>query len=700
MPQKMTASDLDKLFREAKEVDNAIFAEMRSNLLLIAGKHYQNKGSKYWERIRDNKELTEQQKLRLVKNHIKKISDGIKASILSHAPNTKVLPVNQTEVQDQKAAELNHSVLEFYKKQLGMRGLIRNFASDYVDIGEVCAKVFWDNDLGDIKGYAPVLDEQGNPLVSIDTGEPKTEVIMSGAPVVERVFGFNLLRDPEVQDMKQSTYLIVVKLVHQNIVKRLSKNPDIINSLDKTAKDEFLVFDSTKGSYSKEKEHVIIREHFYRPCKEYPKGYYYIAIENGILKEGELPDGIWPLIHRGYDQIATAARSFSPIKQMRPGQIEINRAQSTIATSQVVSGDKLVMKNGSKMTSAGQLHGTRGINVTGGGEPMIMKGASGEQYIPYLDREVNELYQLNNQFESDEFRDGKLDPYALLYFSMRNKNKFSAPGEVFEEFVVELTETLLRVIKHYIPEDVLIPIIGKNEMANISEFKNTTPNKYKIQVEAVSTDIDTMLGKQLAINHTLQYVGQNMDKKDIGRMLRAMPFMNQEEAYGDLTIDYDNVKNDILSLERGQIPQANIYDNHDYIIQRIVHRMKQADYKILPPEIQQAFEQYKMQHEEMAADRIQAIQRAQQGLIPTDGYMAKCDLYMTTPDGKTTRVVLPSKAIEWLIGQLDAQGNPLAQLDQLSNQTLNQISNNNGAATPGQNQVRGGNPATNGVING
>ena len=66
------------------------------------------------------------------------------------------------------------------------------------------------------------------------------------------------------------------------------------------------------------------------------------------------------------------------------------------------------------------------------------------------------------------------------------------------------------------------------------------------------------MGKVLGMNHTLQYVGQQLTREDIGRMMRAHPYMNMEESFDDFTIDYDNAKNDILALERGEVPLPNL----------------------------------------------------------------------------------------------------------------------------------------------
>ena len=64
------APKLDNLYMKANAVDDKMFSEMRSNVLLVSGDHYTKRGAKFWHRIRTSKELDEQTKLRLTKNHI------------------------------------------------------------------------------------------------------------------------------------------------------------------------------------------------------------------------------------------------------------------------------------------------------------------------------------------------------------------------------------------------------------------------------------------------------------------------------------------------------------------------------------------------------------------------------------------------------------------------------------------------------
>ena len=292
------------------------------------------------------------------------------------------------------------------------------------------------------------------------------------------------------------------------------------------------------------------------------------------------------------------------------------------------------------MANGGQVPGVRGISVTGGtGDITVLPGRTGEQYVPYMTGQITELYNVMGVTEGDIVgKDGKLDPYALLYHSIRNKKKFAKYTEAFEEFNREECEILLGLAKQYLEPDDLIPLIGRSEIVNISEFKNTEPNSYKITVESVDGDAETMLGKQLAMNHTLQYVGASLGKEDIGRIVRSMPYMNKEEAFDELTLNYDNSKNDILALERGEQPPVNKYDDHQYLIKMLVNRKKKPDFRFLNPEIQQNFGMKIQAHEQIDAQQKAEVLRAQQGLIPTDGYLVTCDFYATQPDGKTKRV--------------------------------------------------------------
>ncbi len=194
---------------------------------------------------------------------------------------------------------------------------------------------------------------------------------------------------------------------------------------------------------------------------------------------------------------------------------------------------------------------------------------------------------------------------------------------------------------------------------------------YEIKVEAQSDDIETKLGKQIVLNHTLQYVGSQLKPEDIGKLMRQMPFANFDQSFDDLTIEYDNSVNDVLALERGEKPPVHPNDDHTYQIKRLTARIKKSDFKYLDPSIQQSFQQKIDAHQQIDAAQKDQLRRAEAGFIPTSGDLVAMDFYAADPSDptgvKTRRARLPYAAIQWLIQQLEVQGqtqDQFAELDQ------------------------------------
>ena len=148
--------------------------------------------------------------------------------------------------------------------------------------------------------------------------------------------------------------------------------------------------------------------------------------------------------------------------------------------------------------------------------------------------------------------------------------------------------------------------------------------------------------------------------------MRNMPFANLDESFGDLTIDYDMGTNMILALDRGEMPQPNPYDDHKYMIKRLVHRMRMADFKLLPPEVQQAYQQTKDHYQQLEVRQQQMLLAAQNEFIPTGGSLVKVDFYITKPGGKKPeRALLPHESLNWLVQRLADQGSSQEQLQQV-----------------------------------
>lgn len=688
-------SELNQLYDEAEMLDKDVFAEMRSNILLVAGEHYTKYSPKYLNSIRNTRNLTESQKLRLTKNHIFKISKYYAETVLSLSPDGKILPRNDRELQDQKDADLHSSVYNYLSDTLRLKEKYREFCSDFVDVGECAALIKFDYTKGRHTGFEPVVDDVGNPIFD-EMGEPvvdKKKPTFSGKFTVERLYGFNLLFHPGASDSGDAQCFIVRKMVpNKDLMAQFGDSDELKRSFGSNTHQEFVVFDAQKARYEKAKDQTLVREYYYPSCYKYPNGYYVIATESVILAEGELPGGIFPIVYAAFNRPQTARRGKSIIKIARPYQAEINRASSQAAQHQITVGDdKILYQSGTKLQSGALLPGVRGITYTGA-QPEILPGRAGMQFVEYISQQITEMYQAVNMEEITREKESLAqDPYTMLYRSAKHKAYFTSYADKFGQFIKDFMETLLSLAKFYLPDDELIPAIGKNEVVNIAEFRSNDRLSHEIKIEAMDDTVDSMLGRQLTFNHILQYVGQNLDKESIGKLIKAMPYGNFESGFDDFTLDDDIVMNDMLAMERGELaPPPGNYDDHQKMIKRLSKRMREPDFKFLDPQIQNQYQIKINMHEKAEADRQAQLIAAKNEYIPADGPMIACDMYVEDPDPTKApkRARVPQRALNWLLDQLEAQGLSLAQLENQNQGALAEMAQmlgaQQGVASPGQ----------------
>lgn len=677
--KKYSIEDLNQIYDNAERVDMEHFREMRSNLMLVSGNHYTKRTSKFFARLRNTNRLSEIQKLRITKNHIHKISRYYQNSINGKVPGVMVVPQNDTEMQDKKAAELYQAVWEWMKHKYDLKKRKREWAKHFVDIGEVCTKIYFDPNKGDLIGYAPKMTEMGEYEYD-DNGEmvaDDSQPIFSGAFVFESVHGFNLLRCPSAKSMDDSPYLIVRKMVNKKDLKKLyAEDKEKLSFIEESEKETYVVFESNKSEYASNDTEILVKEYYYKPCLQYPNGYFYMTTEFGILEEGELPYGIYPLVWEGFDEYASSPRAHSIIKVARPYQAEINRAASQMATHQITVGDdKIIYQSGTKLAPGALLPGVRGLTFQGQA-PQILPGREGGHFMPYIESQIREMYSACMLDEIlQEENQGQVDPYTLLFRSASQQQKFSEYTEKFESFLKKVCETTLDLAKVYLDDNTLIQAIGRSEAINIAEFKSVEKRHTLIKVEEQTETLDSKLGRQLALNHVLQYVGQNLDPESIGRILKEMPYLNNDYLTKDLTINEENVENDMLALERGQMPEISPYAENEYYVKRLTHRMKKADFRMLNPQVQQMYQQFLQIHEQEVARKQQAIMDAKNEYIPVGGAMITCQMQLPDPKdpSKTKQVRIPYQALDWLIKMLEKQGMNQEKLESMNDGAIAEI---------------------------
>jgi len=678
MARKYDIGELNKLYSQSETTDREIFAEMRSNIQLVAGDHYNKRAQRYATQLRDNRKASDYQKIRIFKNHTHKIQKRYSNAVYEFASGVSISPQLEDERQDQKAAELNKLVYDDARYRYKWDALWRKFADDYTTIGEACCMIRWNPEKGQIVGYEPLLDPNGQPYYD-EQGQQQPDPnkpVYSGDFEYRRIFGFNLLRDAGAQSGEDSPWLCERQMEYTDDLKRRYKDqPDKLGFISEDKGENFVIFDASKGGYDQSAHHTLVRSFYFKPGPEHPEGYYYITTRQGVLEEGPLPYGIWPFVWAGFDEHPTSARGRSIIKQARPFQGEVNRASSSMAMHQITIGDdKIIYQAGSKLAPGALLPGVRGITYQGV-PPQILPGRDGGQYQAYIDSTLDEMYKMLDVYEHEMEKDpkgGQQDPIGVLFKNAKQRQKLSRYSSKFGDFIVSFVEVFLDLAKNYYSDEQLVPAIGRGEIRNIQEFRTTVPLQYKIHVVETDNTLDTKFGAHLTLTQVMQYAGAQLTREDMGMLIGNLPFINKKEITRDMSMEYENVRNDMLAIERGEFPQPNQDDDHAYYAKKFTSRMKEPDFRYLEQPIQQLYAMKRDMHRKLQAEKEQKLIDLKNEYVPVDGPLIACDMYVPSPDPKKApkRARIPQRALDWLMKLLSSQG---ASLEQLENMELGQL---------------------------
>ena len=628
-------------------------AEIRSNILINAGFHYQSRNR--WQNSRAVANVPSEKKLRVTKNHTQRISKHIINSFLETGIGVGVFPANENELGDQKSAELHSSVWDNIKSDQNWEKKSSQFVHDFVVCGEAYAEIIFDSTKGDVVEQEPILNEFGQVL--------GYNPIKSGSVEISRVFAFNVLTDPQGKSFEECRHVIVKKLFPTKDLKKRFKDDERVSKFIDDSTDTLQIFDGLTGTYSESKNHTQVNCYYFRPCAMYPNGYYYYATSTGIIESGQLYR--FPIVFVGYDEVPTSARAYSFIKQTKPYQTEINRCASKIIEESVTLGSSYILsQEGSRIKNKSIGNGMRNLSYTGI-EPKVISGRSGEQYVDYMNAMINEMYTIADVAEFDKEKPGYAsDTYSMLFRSLKQKKKFQIYGEKIEIFFKECVELSLDLAQAYYPDKLVVQMVGKPEAVNIAEFKASNKLRRKIKVEPRSEDFTSTLGRSLSINTLLQYAGSNLSSEQIGMIAKYMPFLNKEQMIDEFTLKTDLATNTILALDRGENP-IFVDSHHSYLIDKLSARMVRSDFFMLDPQIQQMYQQRLVQHRQALVQQQQQAEMAKQGFVPTTGGFVGVDLYEEREDGKQKRVRLPGDAVKWLVDKLSGQGSQIEAIEDL-----------------------------------
>lgn len=672
---------LNEEFDKSSTAYHRINCEKRTNLNLYLGHHFLKTSDELNRRL-EKQGIDKSTRIRVTKNHIYKICEYITNSIISGGADHDVFPANESELQDQKAAELHRAVLSKWKADNNFKALTRSLARDYVVDGEIAVKVFWNPMLGETLSEEVAIDEE--------TGKQTTNVVKAGDVEVERIFAWDLIIPENAKSMEQATWVGYQKMMPTKKLKEIAPE-DKKDRIEDSSEKTFEIFDPTTGGYNHRKGMTLIREKFIKPCQKYPNGYFYMFNEDIVIHEGELPKGHpFPIRITGFTEVPTSPRSVSIIRQLRPLQVNVNYgASQQIITQMTLGQDKLIMLGGADLQYNGSHRGVEKYKTNSLQSPTVLPGRSGVQFVESMNSSISEMYNIANVPEMGQDKaSAQMDAQTALFRSIKDKQRFSIHTEKFIEFAQGLLEDVLRLKKLYMHPKDIVNVVGRPERVNVPEFKSAENIGYQIKVNEVDENETKIIGKHIELVSMLQYGGKGMTPEMVALVGRNMPFLNKEEIFQEALIDYDTYKNIVLALDRGEQVPVMPFDNTDYLLPKITSRMRKADFRFLDQAIQMNYQGFIQQLQQAKAAQIQQLKLQQSQLIPTSGAMVPIQIYREVPKAeggvKYERVQVPYDALEDLVAKLEQQGVTLDPMKKMEQATQAEVAQMLNQQAPGQ----------------
>lgn len=709
--KKLTGAELGEMARKSEDLDRAIFAEMRNNAQLVDGNHYDRNRNfyDYGRRPGDAYRYESGKRLRIVKNYIGTIHDEKHNALITDCPEPVILPVSEDEIQDRKCAEIARSVWDDIKRKNNWDCLKDLLASHFLTFGECACYIRFNELQGKFLGYEaaqnetgeyeqmsdpygePVMDEMGNEAYE----EDENKAMFEGGIEIEYIVPFNILRAPGILDLSKSPYYgIKDPITLEELKKRFDLERQEIDQISQNmGGTNVYLYDSNTNAVEEKENMAILNTWLFKPTRECPYGYFYVECGQKILQQGDIPYGVFPLIIATQAESSASPRGKSFIRQIRPEQINLNRLASKRAEhSTTIGDDKLVITDGGEVDKEFNYPGIRTLSLSGG-DIKHLPGRDGSQFNESIQMDKKDMYEKSRTIGDYDMKDdhgaGKSSSnlYSLLFRSLSQKRKNSNLIKRFERFLTEVCTVSVRTAQVFYDEYNLIKTAGKQEFVNIAEFRNLEEQSYDIKVEAVTEDLNSVFGRQLTLQHLLQYAGKNLEPGQIAKIYRDMPFAGKEDIFKDLLIDVKNGDNMILALDRGDQFQPDPLDNPEYMSKRIIERMRESDFKHLQPQLQQQYnmtlESYKMLHQQ----KLEMMKQVNAGMIPATGPLVRAEVWVETIGArgqpKTAKMEIPSHALEWLYQRLQEQQAITPGLQTLTDVEVKKL-NQEGAQQKGQ----------------
>lgn len=430
--------------------------------------------------------------VRLTTNKLPPIVESIIATFLNVDPIIQAFPTSNEDI-DRKASKVVRQVLRAYHEKLDMDVKQIDILRAMLVDSNVWFRPVWDPQAGPTaKQYeqTEVLDEEENPVLDDETGEPVMEEtdevreeLSLGDVVFEILPAGSVMVEPGATEFEDAAWVIVTKLMRKDDAE--ARFDVEIKETDLHFPEESVPGFTPSSFYDDEhssEDRVVIYEEIERPTKKYPTGRVTFYTNNRRLRSDALPKA--PKGEEIEMVMLTAIRlvddllGTGPVAQVIPLQAEYNKQRSDMAENRkLMARPKWLVADGAMRH--GNINSEPGQKVywdpvmAQGHKPEMVKGVANSQAeFSELDLTKNEMDDVSSRHDisqgesSAQVTSGK---HGQLLMGSDN-SRYAPLMKYVEHGLGKFGKYLIRVVKRHMDDQRVMTITGNNYDVEIVEF--------------------------------------------------------------------------------------------------------------------------------------------------------------------------------------------------------------------------------------
>lgn len=586
------------------------FQVQRDNSLLYKGIHWLAT-DRHLNRGLDKVNTSARRSPRVVINHLYDYVEQWVSRFTRYRPAVAIYPTT-ADVADKDDAKISNNVLEHIWYQNNIDRVLQEWCRQVKIFGEAFLWVLWDPNRGDLHpdwAYAakqglrvPVLDSQGNPILSEEGGDPlfiqkavRIGDICYKTPVPWRVF------EQPCRDRENIDWAILWETVDIDYLK--AKYPD---KAERIAPDDSPdIFKTEKFKLSKAKNEVVVYTLFHRHHEFLDKGRFIKFIRgNGVVLENtDLPysHGKLPYLHMSDIDVPDQTRGMSFFQQLYPIQHQINACASLIYKALVLFAHPKIVAPQNSVEVSQLLNESTAVFYSGNVAPSMMsQNAIAPELFSYLAKleeladKISGIFTMSRGTAPSGVRAAK----ALRALEeQEDKRSYISVIKYNETGIVGNAKLTLATAGDFYNDNDgrLIRIVGKDNEYRIKQFSKANLSKpYDIRIEngtALSKSASARIEEISEIN-AIPVTPDSIFSK--GQIVTALDLTAAEEFKDVASRAYRCAASENEDALAG-IAIADPATTEDLITHWQTHLqpMQSRDYKtIIPPERRAILEQH------------------------------------------------------------------------------------------------------------